>query len=422
MKIEAQQGADKFLVSYGNDQGSILFLKEKVLSAPMHVESILSRGYWDDYKGNIDLKDLLSQLQVEVKLGGPVVSFRELYGTRFEEEPNCIVFRQNAADRELLYNELLKGRVRQGWGYSQEFSLYQGMEDFINSYQNVTKGSFETAQKQWNVLSKMLYIKEGDTIVIPKQPNHHHFIIATAKKDPNSHVCYEFGDPLENTNDYRHIIHIDPNSIQEVHYDSPLAPFIIKRLLKSIAYSGPINFVRNRDFKLAIEEIINENDKAELSEPHPLPQKLQRIEHSLYEEWVKTVRNLTPSDFEKLVKKFMRDNGFYILKSNSYDRKGGDIDLLCSKEIPVSTPFEPKSITLSYCIQIKKHKNLTDATGVHQLVNMEKNLNLEDSNVVQKILISLADGFTNDCEVLANDHNVTLINGIDFAQLYFKSI
>jgi Holliday junction resolvase-like predicted endonuclease len=330
------------------------------------------------------------------------------------------VFRQNEADRKILYQELLKGRLRQGWGFSQDFSLYQEKRNFIKSYQTVTNCSVENAQKQWNVLSKMLFIKEGDTIVIPKQPNHNHFLIAKAKQAPNCHTCYDFADSLENTTDYRHIIHIDPESIREVHYDSPLTPLIVKRLLKSIAYSGPVNFVRNKDFKQAITEINFSDEKETLAEPHPLHKKLQRIEYTLYEEWVKTVRNLTPSDFEKLVKKFMKDNGFIVLKSNTYDRKGGDIDLLCSKEIPVSTPFE--SINLTYCIQIKKHQNLTDSTGVHQLVKMEKNLNLDESNVVQKILISLADGFTNECETLAEDKKVALIKGVEFAQLYFKSV
>jgi hypothetical protein len=41
---------------------------------------------------------------------------------------------------------------------------------------------------------------------------------------------------------------------------------------------------------------------------------------------------------------------------------------------------------------------------------------------VQKILISLADGFTEECEEMAADNRVELINGVGFAQIYFKSI
>ncbi|MEH7299359.1 restriction endonuclease [Neobacillus drentensis] len=420
IKSVGQEGSERYLLSLGNDQASILYLKEKVLSAPMHIESFYSHGFWQDYQGNLDLNDLLPLLQVEVTLGGPLMPFIELFDS--DEEAKCVVFRQNDADRKLLYPEILQGRLRQGWGFSDRFSLFQGQQSFIQSYQNGKTDLAGTAQKHWNVLSRILSIKEGDTIVIPKQPDSQHFLIVKAKRAPNSHSCYEFSQPLEPTNDYRHVVHIDPDHIQKVHYDSPLTPLIVKRLLKSIAYSSPVNMVRNQEFKQAIGEVFSSTEKEDLEKAHPLHDKLLTIENKLYTEWVKTVRNLTPSDFEKLVKKCMKDNGFTILKSNSYDRKGGDIDLLCSMDIPVETPFEPKSINLTYCIQIKKHENLTGSTGVHQLVSMEKNLNLDEAHVVQKILISLADGFTEECEEMAADNRVELINGVDFAQIYFKSI
>jgi hypothetical protein len=171
-----------------------------------------------------------------------------------------------------------------------------------------------------------------------------------------------------------------------------------------------------------VEEVFSTEEKNALAEAHPVQTKLKGIEMHLYKEWVKTVRDLTPSDFKKLVKRYMGDNGFEILKSNSYDRQGGDIDLLCSKDIQADTPFEPKIINLTYCIQIKKHKNLSNSTGVHQLIKMEENLNLERSNIVQKILISLAEGFTEDCIDLAEEKNVLLLSGVEFAQHYFKSL
>ncbi|MBB2483318.1 hypothetical protein H5P36_24500 [Bacillus sp. APMAM] len=115
----------------------------------------------------------------------------------------------------------------------------------------------------------MQFIKEGDTIVIPKQSNRNHFLIAEARQAIDSHTFYDFGYPLENTNDYHHIIHIDPESIREVHY--PLTPLIVKRLLTTIAYSGPLNFFRNQeDFKQAITEIFLLDNTVELAEPHPL--------------------------------------------------------------------------------------------------------------------------------------------------------
>lgn len=422
MSIIAQQGPDRLLVSYGNDQGSILYLPHNVLSAPMHIDSFLAHGYWDDYTGNVDLERLLPNLMIESELGGSLTSFRNAYDPFVAGEKQCVVFRQNDQDRKLLYEEILQGRLRQGWGFSEKFTLSQGKDRFIQNYLSVVNASEKTAQKQWNVLSRMLQIKHGDTIVIPKQPDHHHFLIVKAKQNPNLEGCYEFMKPLQHTDDYRHVVHIDHEDIQVVHYDSLQTPLVIKRLLKSIAYSSPVNFVKKKDFKEAVEKVFSSVEKSSLVEAHPVQTKLQIFEDQLYREWVKTVRDLTPSDFEKLVKKYMQDNGFEILKSNSYDRKGGDIDLLCSKEIQIETPFEPKSIPLTYCIQIKKHANYTNAKGVDQLNLMAENLNLEDTAIVQKILISLADGFTEECVNLAGESNVLLLNGVEFAQLYFKSV
>lgn len=422
MRIIAQQGPDRLLVSYGNDQGSILYLPHNVLSVPMQIESFLARGYWKDYTGNVDLEKLLPDTMIEGESGGQLTLFRDVYRPFVIEKKQCIVFRQNDQDRELLYQEILQGRLRQGWGFSEKFTLSQGKDRFIQNYLSVVNASKKTAQKQWNVLSRMLHIKHGDTIIIPKQPDHHHFLIVKAKQTPDSDDCYEFMEPLKHTNDYRHVVHIDHEKIQVVHYDSLQSPLVIKRLLKSIAYSSPVNFVKKRDFKEAVDKVFLSEEKNSLVEAHPVQTKLQLFEDQLYKEWVKTVRDLTPSDFEKLVKKYMQDNGFEILKSNSYDRKGGDIDLLCSKEISIETPFEPKSIPLTYCIQIKKHENYTGAKGVEQLNLMAENLNLEDTAMVQKILISLADGFTEECVNLAGESNVLLLNGVEFAQLYFKSV
>ncbi|MCH1626461.1 restriction endonuclease [Ferdinandcohnia quinoae] len=421
IKIVAQQDSSRYLLSYGNDQASILDLYNHLLTAPMHIESLLGRGYWEDYTGKIDLEKILATIKIETELGGSLIPFRDWIGYHPIEKTQCVVFRQNDADRKKLYQEIQQGRLRQGWGYSEKFSLTSGKEEFIQNFFSVTNNE-KAARKQWNVLSRMLHINDGDTIVIPKQPDHNHYLIVKAKQIADTNSCYEFREPLQNTDDYRHVVHIDQENIQIVHYDSMQTPLIIKRLLKSIAYSSPVNFVQKREFIEAVNEVFLSQDKDSLVEAHPIQSKIQAFEENLYQEWVKSVRNLTPSDFEKLVNKYMQDNGFDVLKTNSYDRKGGDIDLLCSKEIQVQTPFEPKTITLTYCIQIKKHQGITNATGVNQLIQMENQLDLEESNLVQKILISLADGFNEKCRDLASENNVLLVNGVEFAQLYFKSL
>ncbi|MBS4195481.1 PD-(D/E)XK nuclease family protein [Lederbergia citri] len=58
-EIIAQQGEDRLLLLYPNEQGRILELHDSVIWPPMHFQSILARGYWEYYTGNHDVMLLL---------------------------------------------------------------------------------------------------------------------------------------------------------------------------------------------------------------------------------------------------------------------------------------------------------------------------------------------------------------------------
>ena len=55
----AQQGDNRLLLLYPDEQGRILDLRDRVIWPPMHYPSLLARGYWDEYTGNHDIKTLL---------------------------------------------------------------------------------------------------------------------------------------------------------------------------------------------------------------------------------------------------------------------------------------------------------------------------------------------------------------------------
>jgi hypothetical protein len=59
-RIIAEQGEERFLLLYENNQGRILELQAGVLFPAMHVYALLAKGYWDEYKGNHDVQDLLN--------------------------------------------------------------------------------------------------------------------------------------------------------------------------------------------------------------------------------------------------------------------------------------------------------------------------------------------------------------------------
>jgi restriction endonuclease Mrr len=411
-EIIAKRDEVTYLFSYGNNQASILHLEARVLSTPMHPDSFLKLGYWEDYTGGVDLEAVIPTLRLETESGELVVINKP------NTDRQCFVFRQSPNDQKALFTEIEKGRLRQGWSFAEGLSLLNGKDQFIQAFEQAT--AQWDAVKQWGTLSRMLNIKPGDYIVVPKQPDSKHFTIMQAKLREDGLGCYDFIEPLKGRNDYRHVIHVDPASVQVVHYEA-MYPAVIKRLLKSIAYSSPVNVVRQKGFKEAIHTLMIESEKTELKQAHPLQAKMKEVEKRLYQEWVEEARNLTPSDFEKVVKSFMEANGFTIKRANQYDRLGGDIDLKCSKEVPLHTPFEPSMMEVTYYIQVKKHKGITGATGVKQLNQMVDHLPRENGKHVQKILLSLADDFSEDCKVLAEESEVLLIDGGTFAEMYVKS-
>jgi hypothetical protein len=58
-EVIGQQGDDRLLLLYPNGQGRILEIRNRVLWPPMHYQSILGRGYWEEYTGNHVVEQLL---------------------------------------------------------------------------------------------------------------------------------------------------------------------------------------------------------------------------------------------------------------------------------------------------------------------------------------------------------------------------
>ncbi|PWW31392.1 PD-(D/E)XK nuclease superfamily protein [Cytobacillus oceanisediminis] len=58
-EVIGQQGDDRLLLLYPNEQGRILEIRNRVLWPPMHYQSILGRGYWEEYTGNHVVEQLL---------------------------------------------------------------------------------------------------------------------------------------------------------------------------------------------------------------------------------------------------------------------------------------------------------------------------------------------------------------------------
>ena len=112
------------------------------------------------------------------------------------------------------YREMLSGRLRQGWG-SCSLSLVRAVgkpvnrEDWNEAYEK-DYGKAPLPQR-FAILSRMLEVREGDLVLVPKMPDKDHFSIAR--------VCapYYF---QSNLMDYGHIVPVYPESVRTFEYDA----------------------------------------------------------------------------------------------------------------------------------------------------------------------------------------------------------
>lgn len=67
-EIIAQQGDDRLLLQYSGEQGRILDIRVSKMWPAINVESILGRGYWEEYTGNHDITTLLQNVYTRKKI------------------------------------------------------------------------------------------------------------------------------------------------------------------------------------------------------------------------------------------------------------------------------------------------------------------------------------------------------------------
>ena len=312
-------------------------------------------------------------------------------------------------------SELKQGRLRQGWGGKGTSLLENSSEQWIEKKCLIEQ--FEGNSKYYAVkyrsMRLMLDIKPGDIIIIPKTPEYSQFTICKAGG------CYCFDDsPGYKWDDFQHYIPIDVSSIREYNYHANEFCKIIRAKMR--AYQNPVNNVWNDQMIEAAEKLLSgESDYNVISTADSVHDILGDI--LPYSE-IQRFRNLGNREIEKIVAVVFEKMGYECIQKNSYDRKGGDADLIFRhKDLNDLFDVAENDTDVSNEIYVQvKNKTGTDNSdidGVNQLITRTK-----DIPGATKILISTADSFTEACAALARENNVLLINGKGFMRLVFKSV
>ena len=320
-----------------------------------------------------------------------------------------------ASDIPYIQEELKQGRLRQGWGNS-DANLSATLEEWVDKQcqRDAFWNDREYYTSKYRNLRKMLGISEDDILIIPKVPTSSQFTICKASG------CYEF-KPSEgfDGDDFHHVIPIDTESIRIYSYHANEYCENIRAKMR--AYQSPVNNVWNETIQNIAGALLTEDIQQEETS---LSSIIDAIKTDCYkaENTLQRFRNLGNRTTEKIVRLIFENLGYELINSNSYDREGGDADLIF-KDNSLSEFFEVASnsteIESDVYVQIKNKNGIdaNDTQGIEQLIRRTT-----DIPGATKILISTADKFTEECQRLAKRNNILLIDSFGFVKLIFKDL
>ncbi len=332
---------------------------------------------------------------------------------------------------EYVRNEIINGRLRQGWG-ANGMSILEGFEKFNDSWDKIWgegDTSKEQRQRKFNNLSKMSNISIGDIIVIPKISLQEGYDVPCRCFTIVECIePYKFINPNDNIRDFGHVIGVKP--ILSCSYDYNAKSMNISGKFR--AYQSSINNVWNVKFQNSVEELIRDNAKSPIKSENIVKNTIYAIADEISDQYeqlidsvIDTISGFSPQKFERIITELFEKNNYIRVRGNDYDGSGGDID--------ISLAFDDKSllgnilkisetIEIPYInIQAKKKpgNDYNDIDAVNQLIERSKSKKRSNTNDMN-LVIDLANDFQKTTKQHASDNGIILINGRQFASLLIQ--
>ncbi|QNM15794.1 restriction endonuclease [Fusobacterium hominis] len=345
---------------------------------------------------------------------------------------NYYIFRIDYSDRDYFKENLEKGILKQGWGLENlslldENGEERNQEEWVNACPEGWRDTDEARRYLRNKnsnLRKMLEMKEGDIILIPKFPEWNMFSLYRVKGE------YYF-DLEKIKGDYGHCIPVEvatkfSDEIDKYFtYNGNDATKVIHSKLRG--YQKAINSVYNNEIISAIESLLQIKSIKEESQ-------ITEILRGIFEKNIKSMKNLNkeifsirPDDVEKIVEEIFVKQGYLVESRNSYDRKGGDSDRTFIKPLPILSEVNDEIGNCRVYVQIKKKDGICDEDdGIIQLegiVDTKENIEGKENkfNNFYKVLVCTGE-FSPRIKELAQEKNIILIDGIQLIRMCLKNI
>lgn len=296
-----------------------------------------------------------------------------------------------------------------GWGGGNDKNLSLKEKSFRKNTKDYYK--LKTTRIPTS-LTKIKNFKKGDLLVIPNFPKDKNFVICEVAEDFNKSYYHE---PNDNSHQNHRL------KISRYWGVEPVMSFYNHHVS---SWYGRLKWMRlpilditkyENDFR----RVIDLYENGEKINKSSLNDYLLGVKDDIISFVAKKLEKIDSSNgkisFEKICEDILKNNGYSIKSRNKYDGKGGDVDLRCSREVDVFTPFENGTIELY--VQIKKHKpnSKTSEKAVKQVLEM-----MDDEK--EGCVMTLANEFTEQAQELADENGIVLMNGETISELLVKSI
>jgi hypothetical protein len=224
------------------------------------------------------------------------------------------------------------------------------------------------------------------------------------------------------SDDFRHVILVNLSSVRQLAYTGTLDLELIKRKMK--AFGSAVNNVWDSDFKDAIERALTFSERP-IDEAATLGDVIRSdailpVVGSVLQK----LRCLAPDRMEKLIEILFVSEGFDAIGKNRFNRTGGDLDRIFSLDLKVPrivSEFCPDlSSALVLHVQVKQKDGTSDRNDYNDLDQLVQMRPDEPNSLQRDILISTADGFTEECRQIAQRKNIALVNGFQLAQMVMR--
>ncbi len=281
--------------------------------------------------------------------------------------------------------------------------------------------SDEHCRKRHRILVRMLGLRCGDVVLVPKMPGLDCFTICRIADcerpysfDPSPEV-----DRGKLGNDYRHRLRIATDTIKPFAYASSNSGRIVARFM--VTYRSAANNANAPEFQQAVEERLQQQGDCGSEVSHQ--DLLRDFRREALRDLLKRLRQGTPADLEHFVRDIFVNAGYTLLRTNHYDRQGGDADLVLQADLPIVTRYSDRASTIYVQVKLRRpHQpdsqtvvDPNDSGAIDQL-----NLISEDDPSAIKIVAATVDEFTESCREKARSSGVTLLGGLDLAELLMK--